>query len=163
MRFSCLVTTFCLVFALPAAAQKAVDGGKIVLEGSKAVLKGERLQLDAKTGVITGLAARPSETITWPVRVEKAGWYQVVVHYALKDGKKIGQAAWNATIGDQNRMGPIHATGASDRFLPQVLFNPMELSPGRHELQLQLKGAAQGLDLHISKVELVRAREPGIP
>lgn len=162
MRHSCRLAIVCLCFALPAAAQKAVDGGRIVLEGPKAVLKGERLRLDAKTGVITGLV-KPSETIGWKFNVEKAGWYQVVVHYALKDGKKIGQAAWNATIGDQNRMGPIHATGADDRVLPQVLFNPMELTPGGHELQLQLKGAAHALELRISKVELVRAREPGIP
>lgn len=133
-----------------------------MLEGSKAVLKGERLHFTEKSRTISGLT-KSSEAIEWKFKVEKAGWYQVVVHYALKDGKNLGHSAFNATIGDQNRLGPIHSTGAEDRFLPQVLFNPVELPAGSHELTLQLKEPARPLELRISKVELVRAREPGIP
>lgn len=162
MQSARLGTLICLILCMPALAQLPPNGGRIVLEGSEAIVKGERLQYSEKNRSITGLA-KPPESIEWKFKVEKTGWYQVVVHYALKEGKNLGQSAFNASIGDQNRLGPIHATGAVDRFLPQVLFNPVELTAGIHQLKLQLKALARPLDLRISKVELVRAREPGIP
>jgi hypothetical protein len=104
---------------------------------------------------------RAADSIDWGFRIDRAGWYQVVVHYALAADPLKGSGVFEAQLGDQTRLGPMHATGASDRFLPQVLFDPVELPRGDHRLTLRLKDATKAVDLRILKTELVRAREPG--
>ncbi len=154
-----------IAFVLTASVclgQSAPDAGRVVLEGSKAVLLGERLQFDPNSKSVNGLA-KPSESLSWGFEIPKSGWYQIVVHYALKEDRNGGKSSFNATIGDQNRLGPIHSTGSLDRYLPQVLFDPVELPSGSHQLKLQLKEMRRSSDLQIRKVELVRAREPGVP
>jgi hypothetical protein len=136
--------------------------GKISLEAKQALLFGEQLQQIGPDGIISGLA-KPSDAILWRSSVEKPGWYQIVVRYSLKDDGDQNQASFNAIVGDQNRLGPIHATGRSDRFLPQVLFDPIELPKGAIELKLQVQRASALSGLMIQGVDLIKAREPGIP
>ncbi|MFM7315571.1 MAG: hypothetical protein ACKO5E_01370 [bacterium] len=155
----------CLILALgqsPPARTLPPDRGRVTLEAARARLTGEHLAVDKASGTITGLA-KPAERLEWPFQVDRDGWYQVVVHYSLKElanGKKPG---FNATVGDQNRLGPIHPTGDSSRFLPQVLFDPIELKAGSHRLSLKLTPDSVVNGLAIRKVELVRAPEPGVP
>ena len=162
MQLQSLIAIVILSTSSACWAQAASQPGKLVLEGSKAELTGERLQYDLKSKSVRGLA-KPSESLAWSFQIDKSGWYQVVVHYALTEDRNAGKSVFNATIGDQNRLGPIHSTGSMDQYLPQVLFDPMELKAGGHQLKLQLKDSPKSSDLHIRKVELVRAREPGVP
>jgi hypothetical protein len=149
----------CIVLAgsVPASGE---DSGRVILAASAAKLTGERLTVDKPTGVVSG-PMRASDSIDWGFRIDRAGWYQVVVHYALAADPLKGSGVFEAQLGDQTRLGPMHATGASDRFLPQVLFDPVELPRGDHRLTLRLKDATKAVDLRILKTELVRAREPG--
>lgn len=153
-----------LVFAsLPRFSQaQTTDAGKVELAAKNASVFGERLAFDSKSNTIRG-QIKAEDSIDWSFQVEKPGWYQVVVHYSLPKAIGSKQAGFNATIGDQNRLGPIHATGKADRFLPQVLFDPVNLPKGVHQLKLQLVGVSRLSDMQIQRVEMVKAPEPGVP
>ena len=161
-----LSTSLCLCLLLLAGqgspATQPSDPGRVSLVAAAARLSGEHLAVDKSSSTITGLA-KPAERLDWSFDIARSGWYQVVVHYSLKDLAKGQKAGFNATVGDQNRLGPIHSTGDSTRFLPQVLFDPIELGKGPHSLSLKLTPGSNPVGLAISKVELVRAPEPGVP
>lgn len=146
----------------PPVTPQPSDPGRVSLLAARARLTGEHLAVDKASGTITGLA-KPAERLEWPFQVDRDGWYQVVVHYSLKELAKGQKPGFNATVGDQNRLGPIHPTGDSSRFLPQVLFDPIELKAGSHRLSLKLTPDSVVNGLAIRKVELVRAPEPGVP
>jgi hypothetical protein len=148
--------------ALSHADDVKEDAGRIVLSADKAKVRAERFGIEKGDRFLKG-SIKPADSVDWAFRVERAGWYQVIVHYALPADPLKGKAQWEAKVGDQTRLGPIHSTGAGDRFLPQVLFDPIELGQGEHNLTLATRGNRPVDDVRIVKVELVRAREPGRP
>lgn len=153
-----------LILASPVffATAQVAEIGRVSLSAKSAELVGEQLTYDAESATIQGLH-RPEDSVHWSFAIDKPGWYQVVVHYALPAGKSTDKSGFNATIGDQNRLGPIHPTGQPDRFLPQVLFDPVNLPKGDHRLKLQLVGPTRLSGLRIQRVELLKAPEPGVP
>lgn len=137
------------------------DTGRLVLDGASARIRAERMEFDKESKAVHG-SMRPADSVEWDFRVDRPGWYQVIVHYALASDSLKGAGSWKAEVGDQTRLGPIHATGAGDRYLPQVLFDPIELDTGKQQLKLSIRSGGAGLtELKIRKVEIVRAREPG--
>ncbi|MBI1325168.1 hypothetical protein GC170_18545 [bacterium] len=138
-----------------------VDPGRLVLEAASAKIRAERMEFEKSSGAVHGLM-RPADSVEWDFRVDRPGWYQVIVHYALAADPLKGEGSWKAVVGDQSRLGPIHATGTGDRYLPQVLFDPIELDTGKQQLKLSILSREAGVpELKIRKVEIVRAREPG--
>ena len=170
IRIALRVIRLCLIFAVVANLRGGEDAdvtkgdpGRVVLSGSSAKIRAERMEFDKPAGAIQGLM-RPADSVEWDFQVDRAGWYQVIVHYALAVDPLKGVGVWEAQVGDQTRLGPIHATGAGDRFLPQVLFDPIDLETGRQQLKLTIRSGGAGLpEMKIRKVEIVRAREPGRP
>lgn len=163
LRFSLVLTAFATVRGGDAADTPKVDPGRLVLEAASAKIRAERMEFDKPAGAVQGLM-RPADSIEWDFRVDRAGWYQVIVHYALATDPLKGTGGWQAIVGDQARLGPIHATGSGDRYLPQVLFDPIELDTGKQQLKLSIRSGGTGVpELKIRKVEIVRAREPGRP
>lgn len=144
------------------AAGPIDDPGRVALEAGTARIQAERLNLEKASKTLGG-QWRQADSVEWDFRLDRAGWYQVIVHYALPADPLKGAASWKAVVGDQTRLGPIHATGSGDRILPQVLFDPIELKAGAHRLNLAIRSESAVADLKIRKVELVRAREPGRP
>lgn len=167
-RIALRIFGLCLLFAGVAnvrggdqADSAKGDPGRVVLEGSSAKIRSERMEFDQASGAIVGLM-RPADSVEWGFRVDRAGWYQVIVHYALVADPLKGDGVWEARVGDQTRLGPIHATGTGDRYLPQVLFDPIELEAGDQGLKLAIRSGMAGLpEIKIRKLEIVRAREPG--
>jgi hypothetical protein len=169
-RFVHLFVAFQLVsgsFAIAASegdrpAGADVDPGRVALEAGNARIRAERLEIEKSSKTLGG-DWRQADSVEWDFRLDRAGWYQVIVHYALPADLLKGTASWKAVVGDQTRLGPIHATGSNNRFLPQVLFDPIELKAGEHRLNLAIRSESAVADLKVRKVELVRAREPGQP
>jgi len=160
-----IIQSLCLgifILAGQQAATKPSDPGRVMLGPDGARLFGERMELDREKSLILGLS-RPAERVEWDFEIKRPGWYQVVVHYSLKELKNGQKPGFDARIGDQNRLGPIHPTGDESKFLPQVLFDPVELPGGRHRLALGLTKQTELKGLTVQKVELVRAAQPGIP
>ena len=163
LRFSLVLTAFATVRGGDGSDMPKADPGRLVLEAASAKIRAERMEFDKPAGAVQGLM-RPADSVEWDFHVDRAGWYQVIVHYALAADPLKGAGGWQAMVGDQTRLGPIHATGAGDRYLPQVLFDPIELETGKQQLNLSIRSNSAGLnDLRIRKVEIVRAREPGRP
>jgi len=168
----CLVLVLVLVLASGVFAHAAdppetsakpnADPGRVALEVGNARIRAERLDLEKASKTLGG-QWRQADSVEWDFRLDRPGWYQVIVHYALPADPLKAAASWKAIVGDQTRLGPIHATGSGDRFLPQVLFDPIELKAGAHRLNLAIRSESAVADLKIRKVELVRAREPGLP
>lgn len=161
LRFSLVLTAFATARGGDDSDMPKVDPGRLVLEASFAKIRAERMEFDKRAGAVQGLM-RPADSVEWDFHVDRAGWYQVIVHYALASDPLKGTGIWEARLDDQARLGPIHSTGAGDRYLPQVLFDPIELDTGKQQLKLSIRSGGAGLnDLKIRKVEIVRAREPG--
>jgi hypothetical protein len=143
-----IIQSLCLgifILAGQQVATKPSDPGRVMLAPDGARLFGERMELNREKSLILGLS-RPAERVEWD--------------FEIKNGQKPG---FDARIGDQNRLGPIHPTGDESKFLPQVLFDPVELPGGRHRLALGLTKQTELKGLAVQKVELVRAAQPGIP
>jgi len=163
LRLSLIFAVFASVRGGEKQAGAPSDPGRVALEASAAKIRAERLEFDKASGTVLGLM-RPADSVEWDFRIDRPGWYQVIVHYALTVDPLKGAGGWEAQVGDQTRLGPIHATGSGDRFLPQVLFDPVQLGAGNQRLKLALRGGSGGVpDMRIRKVEIVRAREPGRP
>ncbi len=161
LRISLIFAAFASVRGGEKQPGATSDPGRVALEASGAKIRAERLSFDKASGSVLGLM-RPADSVEWDFRIDRPGWYQVIVHYALAVDPLKGAGGWEAQLSDQTRLGPIHATGSGDRYLPQVLFDPVQLDAGKQRLKLAIRGSSGGLsDMRIRKVEIVRAREPG--
>ena len=132
--------------------------GVIVLPVDRADLRGERLRIAGCTPddhVADWFSE--SEWVRWDFDIADPGRYLVVIDYAAPEGR--GGASFEIAVAGQSRQGFVHATGASDRVLPQPMKGAIALEAGPQRLEVRADDAPAGYVMALHRVRLIPEEE----
>ena len=132
--------------------------GVLDLPVDRADLKGERMRLDGcSPDAFIADWFSESEWVRWDFSIPRDGRYTVVIDYAAPEGR--GGASFEIAIAGQSRQGFVHATGATDRVLPQPMKGAITLEAGPQRLEVRADDAPAGFVMALHRVRLIPDEE----